>query len=411
MFAHGASDRQRLITTGLIAFVIVLAAVAAVLALSVLGRTNGPTGVAATPPVAAPSASTTPTASTAPRASAASPAPTASASIQPSSPESPAEATAEPTPTPVPGPAAVLALNSWVRSDVQLNMRRQPGLSADLRALLEPGQVVLTVEGPVPADGFDWYRVVLPLQTGGNGGGWIASGPEADPFASVIASDQVLRTCGRVGLDGVIAGLRFQWSLDQIETAIFNLLAATQGPACVTLERSGETIAVYVEASVTACGEPLWERGEVWILPSAAGDVVPDMQVKQRVRVSESLLTSKAVVGADGESNRHRVLGLAAEADPPFGCVHARVTETVSGRETYFMTDSAGCYLIEEATDEYALVRSDPDGTLFRLERRAGGGYHSIRVGAWSPLNVTALYSRYDGQFLSLYGQSGSCVR
>ena len=105
------------------------------------------------------------------------------------------------------------------------------------------------------------------------------------------------------------------------------------------------------------------------------------------------------------------MLRLASEADPAFGCVHARVTETLSGRETYFMTDSAGCFLIEEATSKYALLRARPDGTLVRLERRAGGGYYSISIGTWSPLNVTALYSRYDGQFLSLDGQSGSCTR
>ena len=147
-------------------------------------------------------------------------------------------------------------------AEVQLNMRREPGLSGDVRALLEPGQVVLTVEGPVPADGFDWYRVVTPIEGEVNGGGWIASGPEADPYASVISSDQVLRTCGTVAPAGVVHGLRFWWSLDALEQAIFNLLAATEGSACVTLESASETVVVYVDASVSACGAPRWERAK-----------------------------------------------------------------------------------------------------------------------------------------------------
>lgn len=398
MFTRGATDRQRLATIGLIAFVIVLTAIAVSLALAVLGRAGGPVAVSATPP---PSASAEPSATT-----------TGTAAASTLSPwvESPAEATAAPTPTPDPGPQAAIAVESWVRADVRLNMRQEPGLSAGLRALLEPGQVMLAVEGPVTADGFDWYRVIPPIE-GAQNGGWIASGPKGDPFASVLSGEHVLRTCGTVEPGGVVAGLRFWWSLDELEQAISALLSATGGDACVSLDHSSESIAVYVDASVTACGEPRWEDGEVWLLPSVAGDVVADMQVKQRVHVSELLLTTDAVLDTEGQSNRHRVLGLASEADPPFACVHARVTETLSGRDTYFMTDSANCYLIEEATNEYALVRAQPGGTLYRLEQRAGGGYVAINVGTWSPLNVTAMYSQYDGQFMSLYGQPGTCSR
>lgn len=401
MFRIGDFGRRRVVTVGLIVLVVVLAATAVGLILALL---RGTAHLAVASPTTAPSASFA-----APSPPAASVGVTAYPSAVGTPEPTADESTPQPTPAPVPTDPAILPAGSWVRTNVELNMRREPGLTAELLAVLEPGVAVLAVEGPIPADGFDWYRVLRPLGGEADTGGWIARGSQTEPFVDFMSSEQVLRTCGAVQNETTVAGLKFPGALDVLETDILRLLAATEGTACVTLDRSAQVIFIYVDASVIACGEPQWDGGDLWLEP-AAGDAGPNLLVKRRVFVGDSVLSTHAILDADGQSNRHRVMRLAAEQSAPFACVHARVTDTPSGTDTFFQTDSKNCFLVEAATPEYALVRAQPNGTLFRLELRPVGGYAQMRIGTWFPLNVAA--AAYVGlwqEYLGFWGLSGSC--
>ena len=118
-----------------------------------------------------------------------SPSPSPAAAIEPSpSASATAMASAEPSVS-VPGDSVPIPANSYARVVTDdLRVRSKPGVSDDskkLEPLLQDGKLVLVLEGPVRASGYDWYRV-QPVITEDFGtpdpSGWVAAGADGEPW-------------------------------------------------------------------------------------------------------------------------------------------------------------------------------------------------------------------------------------
>ena len=106
-----------------------------------------------------------------------------------STPSAPASATARQNESIAPSvlvspsadPPTVFLLDSIVEAAVDgLSVRDEPGLDGRSLGTLPPGARSIVVDGPVPNDGQDWYRLHalgLPMGTG------CAGPPETDPFS------------------------------------------------------------------------------------------------------------------------------------------------------------------------------------------------------------------------------------
>jgi hypothetical protein len=113
-------------------------------------------------------------------------APPTGASLAPST-----GASADPTNTNDPSaPAAGFAAGAVVVVIADsLRVREAAGTTAGTTAGLELGAVLKLEEGPVAADGFDWYRV-----TGLDGtAGWVAAGDEADAWLASVSGMSAAR--------------------------------------------------------------------------------------------------------------------------------------------------------------------------------------------------------------------------
>ena len=91
-------------------------------------------------------------------------APSASPEASPSNeaPESPAAPTGAPEPTPASARLAKDTIAVVTKAGDGLRVRTAPGVGADskkLKPLLNAGARMLVVDGPVAADGYDWYEV------------------------------------------------------------------------------------------------------------------------------------------------------------------------------------------------------------------------------------------------------------
>jgi len=148
----------------------------------VLAQTPAPGPVAEESPTATPSAQVTPSETPSPVVT-----PTASPSPDrtPFLPPIP-EPTPEPTPLPSRPPLilttgfADLGSHGEVAA-ATLRVRNWPGLDSTILTELEAGTEMLIRDGPVAADGFDWYSVVFPAlpytDYGELAQGWVAVGP------------------------------------------------------------------------------------------------------------------------------------------------------------------------------------------------------------------------------------------
>ncbi|MDO8485585.1 MAG: hypothetical protein Q7S35_11665 [Candidatus Limnocylindrales bacterium] len=139
--------------------------------LVVLGGTAvivGNRGFGIVPPVSPPASAPIQTAT-----AQASPSPTASPTPSEAQPSDPAETAPAISPSPgADGPLAVGDIAAMV-TDGRLVIRTQPGTGADsaiFKTKLFPGQRVLTIEGPVEASGYPWFRVRLGVIEG-----WVAA--------------------------------------------------------------------------------------------------------------------------------------------------------------------------------------------------------------------------------------------
>ena len=129
------------------------------------------------------------------------PAPTREALTSPPAAEraSPtATATEEPTPSPSPTATSPRALSPGVVAEVvaeDLTFRSSAstsGTPVEGRESLQPGDLLFVVEGPVSADGFDWYRAVPSLDAPDprtSEIGWVAARPSGSDDAYVVPAD------------------------------------------------------------------------------------------------------------------------------------------------------------------------------------------------------------------------------
>ena len=72
----------------------------------------------------------------------------------------------------------------------RLRVRTKPGIGTDskpLAPLLEAGTRMLVVDGPVEADGYSWYEVLVERTEGLFG--WVATGKDGDAWIAPIAPD------------------------------------------------------------------------------------------------------------------------------------------------------------------------------------------------------------------------------
>jgi hypothetical protein len=152
---------------------------------------------------------------------------------------------ATPTPSPTRTPEPPLAAMSLVRALAdRIAVRTEPSAAAALIGdevrpnRIQAGEHLLILDGPVSADGFDWYEVgletdprfhQLPIPVG-----WVAGGPASDPWLEVVSSE-----CQKPRIDRLIAMSpisRIGCHPDPIEFAAFGATVrpdAGLGGACL----------------------------------------------------------------------------------------------------------------------------------------------------------------------------------
>lgn len=102
----------------------------------------------------------------------------ATPATSPSEPAEPSSSRAAPTPTPDPGIAGrILAVMA-----PEVALRSGPDAESEQLGILRTGQRAGAVDGPVSADGMDWYEVRIGA---GDVGGWVTAGPDGDALALV----------------------------------------------------------------------------------------------------------------------------------------------------------------------------------------------------------------------------------
>jgi hypothetical protein len=109
--------------------------------------------------------------------------PSESPEVSPSheAPPSPAESTVAPGPTPGPAKLAWDTIAVVTKAGDGLRVRTAPGVGADskkLEPLLPSGARMLVVDGPVAADGYDWYEVRVEDGLFG----WVAAGKQDEAW-------------------------------------------------------------------------------------------------------------------------------------------------------------------------------------------------------------------------------------
>ena len=396
----GRPSARLLVGLGLGALVML---VIAVLVASALSKPEDSSLVGASAsPTTAPSGSSTPNASLSPAET------TAATPV----------ATSTPTATTTPPPQQGLATGGWARVSVpELNVRSDPRTAATVNYRLVRGAAAYIAEGPVSADGFDWYRIVSL----GGARGWAASGSPESEFMAMVEDSAQLAHCGRVPPavlhveegsvrphDPIhIGDLALPASaFDELELGALELVRSIDGEACIGAEigADGEP-RIDAEFSATACGLPgRHPDGTFRLQPAVGQDVTVDYQAKVPAIVHPAVVTSGS---ADDPMslNLRAVFMLKASEDGVAVCVHARVSERENGRDTFRMVDGNQCVVVEEHTDERVVIRPASEESRVELLMTAGSTPPgSVLVGVPTELNVTAVVAESQS-IVSLTGQ------
>lgn len=163
-------------------------------------------------------------------ATSSSPSPASDRSGQPS----PSLASSEPsptssplvTPTPIEPPVARYGPFAAIVLVDSLRVRSQPGLSGPPIGAFQVDDVVQIVDGPVVADGDEWFSV----QGRANLSGWVSAGPAADPYLD-LRSHVLSNIPGTIW--GVAAGangfLAWGWETRQSDEPAHPVLLASVG--------------------------------------------------------------------------------------------------------------------------------------------------------------------------------------
>ena len=356
----------------------------------------------------------------------------ASAMVSPSpSPTASVAMTLAPTPSPTPATAAVattvpapagppshLAVGGWAKVSVpELNVRSDPRMAATTNYRLVGGAAAYIAEGPVSADGFDWYRIISL----GGARGWAASGSPESAFLTMFEEDASLAHCGRMPSavlrveDGSVrphdpihmGDLALPASgFDELELGALELVRSIDGEACIgaEIDADGEP-RIDADIAGTACGRASRDTDGTYRLQPAAGqDVIVDFQVKVPAIVHPAILTN----GSDDDPmsrNLRSVFVLMGSEDGIAACVHARVSERSSDTDTFQMVDGLLCVVVEEHTDERIVVRPGSAERRIELLMTAGSTPPgSVPMGVHTELNVTAVVAE-SGSAVTLTGQ------
>ncbi|MGH2455646.1 MAG: SH3 domain-containing protein, partial [Candidatus Limnocylindria bacterium] len=327
--------------------------------------------------------------------------PTAEPSTSPSPSSSP-----DSTPVPSRGPLQSLG-DGWVTVSVgQLNVRAEPSLDATSQVSLVEGAVARLLEGPTPADGYDWYRIVSL----GGARGWAASGTQDDPFMVPLVEDETLLHCDQVTGDVLIAGsgdspvaadpIRIgelaipASAFDEIELGTLELLRAIRGEACFSAQMgANETPTVYAQLMAIACGRPDEAGGVLRLRPALGQDVVVEYQVKDSAIVDPAVLS-----GWPGDSamasDMRSVFSLAARGEDAHRCIHTRVTEGPGESSWFRQVDGKQCVIVDSWTAGSTTVRPSTGGAAVTL--LGTGGNPGIATGTPVALTFFA-YAFSDG--------------
>ena len=193
-------------------------------------------------------------------------------------------------------------------TDGRLVIRTQPGMSADsaiFKTRIYPGQRILTLEGPVEASGYPWFRVRLGVIEGWvaavsrDGAPWLApvrNGAIAFVRDAADGSGEAIYTIGPDGTDetllladpGLVHYEQLTWSPDGRRLAFVGQLAgAVAGSAEIFVVDADGSNLVELTQNAVLDDNPAWSPDSTRIAFRRAD---PDSQV--------------FVMGADGSSVR-----------------------------------------------------------------------------------------------------------
>ena len=323
------------------------------------------------PPVAAGDASPTPALSSSAQ-------PTIAASAEPS-------ATPEPTPKPTPaGPPVELAVGDWatVTAD-ELHVRAAAGQNQDSRYRLIRGAVVTVAEGPVAANGGNWYRVASL----GGAAGWVSSGWIADPYLDTILNDPVLIRCGEVAnpvfelVDGAPQAREVLRvgdfavpanKLDVVTLATIELARGTGTEVCVTAQVGSDGLPLLrSEPAVSACGHAVADGQAFWLRPAADMDGDVAYQIKDPALVHPILLTGPA---DHRMTDNLRTLLTMMSRDGAAGCVDSNVNVGRDGVTTHHKgANLRQCSIVSAFSDTSIQLRPATGGPTVWIKFQKDG--------------------------------------
>jgi hypothetical protein len=314
-----------------------------------------------------------------------------------------------------------VAVDAWATVTVaELNVRSAADIDATSRYRLVRGAVVHVAEGPVSADGFNWYRVASL----GGALGWAASGPAAEPFLTTLVDDPTLIRCGEVKrpvfdiVDGApmahdplaIGDMAVPVAaFSDLELGAIELLRGIGGEACFTAQIGPDgRPTVQSQLNVGACGRPVSDGNFFRIRPAAGQSAAPENQVKDPAVIHPAILAGDAPDDPMSANLQARVR-LAASGAGATVCVNAGVSEDAQGVHTYLQTDGLQCVIADVYAFDYFTVRPASGGEPIVFAHRLGGDHESVQIGIPTALYITASTSESEPWFYFWQGTLPGC--
>jgi hypothetical protein len=307
---------------------------------------------------------------------------------------------ASPAPTPAAPPATVAAGGWSIVAEENLNVRDAPGLEASLWTQLDTGWVAYVIGGPTFADGWNWYEVALL----GGGRGWVAAGPESDPFLTTLVAEPVLVHCGTIDApepdhdsEGVvtIGDVAIPTHLfDPLAGSVLQLEEATGADGCISADgRRDDGPILLPQIGHTACGQPELGTDRAWLRPAAGQDVVPEWKVKSSARILPPLLTGQDIED-DVSGGLRGVFSILAEARAP-GCFDAWVNADDAHHRSHHSVYGSACVVVVEQSEARMRLRAASSELIETLYPIVGQSFSNETL----PINTPFGANLYAGTF------------
>jgi hypothetical protein len=286
----------------------------------------------------------------------------------------------------------------------ELNVRAAAGTDSTSNYLLVRGAVVHVAEGPVIAEGLNWYRVASL----GGAVGWVTSGWVAEPFLSTLVEDPILIRCGEVRgpVFDIVNGTPVPHdplaigdlalpaaAFGERALAAIELLRGTGQEACITAQLNAAGVpAVTSQLNGNACGRAVRDGAFFRLRPATGQDVPPEVQVKDPLVVHPSALTS-VMVDDPMSTNLRTIADLIAAGADATGCFNVSVQGEADSVTESTSVSTDGCFIVSDQIDDVlTLARSDGGAsTMLRLTT----GAQSFPIGV--PLNLYLSFGGSDG--------------